>query len=392
MIAWACFWLGLGALLHLYALYPSSLWLLARLRPRPVREGPVEPTLALVIPAYNEADCIAAKLGNSLGLDYPPERLQVLVASDGSTDGTDDIVRREAERIGGGRIRLLSLPRRGKAHALNAAAAATDADVLVFTDANSELAADALRSLVAPFADPEVGGVCGAKRYRPSSGDATQVGEGIYWRLDQWQKRMETASGSIFAADGTLHAVRRELYVPLENAAQADDIAISARVVLQGRRLVFAPGAVAFEDAPGSGGDELWRKVRVTNHSLRALLGLGSGLWTRGLYSYKVLSHKLLRHLSPLFAGMLGVSSALLAGRSPLAAAVLAAGCLVLLLAGLGALGRRHGWGSSRLLTVPYYFALVNLAALLGIATVVLGVRRARWAPRGGLMRGENTP
>lgn len=387
-LAWASFWLGAGMQAYLYAVYPAILWLLARLAPRPVRKAPFTPTVSLVVPAHDEVSCIGAKLENCLALDYPSDRLEVIVASDGSTDGTDARVEEIARARAPGRVRLLALPRGGKARALDAAVAESRGEIVVFTDANSLLEERALRVLTACFADPEVGGVCGAKRYRSAAGDHTQVGEGLYWRLDQWQKRMETQSGSIFAADGTLHAVRRDLYVPVRDPAQADDIAISARVVLQGRRLVFEPEAVAWEDAPAHAASELRRKVRVTNHSLRALLGLGPALWNQGLYSFKLLSHKLLRHLSPLFLLLWLAATLVLAPTSFLATASLAAFSLFLVLALLGAAARRRPWGRSRWLTVPFYFAFVNLAALLGIASVLAGIRRARWQPRSGLDSG----
>jgi cellulose synthase/poly-beta-1,6-N-acetylglucosamine synthase-like glycosyltransferase len=140
-----------------------------------------------------------------------------------------------------------------------------------------------LVSLVENFADPAVGGVCRNKMYiAAQDGDTTGAGESLYRRFDKWQKSLESRIGSIFAADGTLYAVRRTLYVPVADPAHADDIAVSTRVVLQGCRLVYEPRAVAFEEAPREGREEFARKVRVTNHSVRALLGLGGAPWTSG--------------------------------------------------------------------------------------------------------------
>jgi cellulose synthase/poly-beta-1,6-N-acetylglucosamine synthase-like glycosyltransferase len=366
---------------YLYAGYPALVWALARLRPRAVRSAPVTPSVSLVVPAYNEEAVIGEKLRNCLELDYPREELEVLVVSDGSTDATEEI----AASFGRRGVRLLRLPRGGKAAALDAAAGAARGEILVLTDANATLDRDALRHLVAPFADSEVGGVCGRKLYRQAPGaDATAAGEGLYWRYDQWQKEQESRLGSVFAADGTLYALRRELYVPIADPAQADDIAISTRIVLQGRRLVLAPAAVAREDPPAEGRQELRRKVRVTNHSVRALLNLGPALWTSGFYSVELVSHKLLRHLAPFFLlGLLG-SSVWLAPQHPLFLAAAGLQLIFYTLALAGFLLRRSRWGRSRLLSTPYYFTMVNTAALLGVLSVLRGRRLRQWAPRSG--------
>lgn len=367
---------------YLYVGYPALVWALARRRPRPVRAAPITPAVTLVVPVYNEEEVLEVKLRNCLELDYPREGLEVLVVSDGSTDRTEEIA--EAWRQRG--VRLLRLPRGGKAQALNAGARAARGEILVLTDANASLERRALRHLVAPFADPEVGAVCGRKLYRVAPGaDATAAGEGLYWRFDQWQKEQESRLGSVFAADGTLYAVRRELYPPIEDPAQADDIAISTRVVLQGKRLVLAPEAIAIEDPPVDGREELRRKIRVTNHSVRALLNLRSALWSSGFYSVELLSHKLLRHLSPFFLLGLLASSLALAASHPVLLAVAALQVAAYGLAGVGFLLRRRRWGRSRILSTPYYFAMVNTAAFLGVLSVLGGRRLRQWAPRGGL-------
>jgi len=389
----------LAGCVYLYFGYPALLLALRRRRPRPVARGPIRPWVTVVVPAHDEEVVIGEKVRNALGLDYPPDRLEVIVVSDGSTDRTDELVRVEiaAAPAGGPRVRLLSLPRGGKAAALDAGAAAASGEVLVLTDANSALASDALVRLVEPFADPEVGGVCGNKRLRagarrraPTRGaDAVEREEGLYWRYDQWVKSLESSVGSVFAADGGLWALRRELYVPMADPAQADDIALSARVVLQGRRLVFEPGAVAWEEAPEEGRQELARKVRVTNHSVRALLGLGNGLWTSGFYSFQLLSHKLFRHLVPfLLVPMLAANLALAAVGGPAAPCfrLVALGHLGFYgLAGAGWLLRGRPAGRRRWLSVPYYFTLVNTAALLGVLSILGGRRLAAWTPRAGL-------
>lgn len=371
----------LAASVYIYFGYPALIFLVSRLRPRPFRRGG-EPTVTVLIPVYNEEGVIAEKIANTLALDYPPGRLETLVVSDGSTDGTEEIVRRFGDTV-----RLLSLPRSGKAFALNEGARAARGEILVLTDANTLLEPGSLRPLVDPFADPEVGGVCGNKKQRPPAGaDTTAEGENLYWRWDKWQKALESRAGSIFAADGTLYAVRKELYVPIGDPAQADDIAISARIVLQGRRLLYEPRAVAWEEAPAEGRDEFRRKVRVTNHSVRALWNLGRGLWTSGFYSVELLSHKFFRHLVPFFLIPLFLSNAVLAAGGSAVFRILFAGQVLfygLALAGFVLRGTRLG--KAKPFTVPYYFCLVNAAAFLGVLSILRGRRLRAWTPRSGL-------
>ena len=378
----------LAAPAYIYFGYPALIYLVSRLRPRPFRPAgdTGEPTATLLVPVYNEETVIEGKIANTLALDYPPDRLETLVVSDGSTDATEAIVRGFSLQAGD-RVRLLAIPRSGKAFALNEGARAARGEILVLTDANTLLEPGSLRPLVDPFADPGVGGVCGNKKQRPPAGaDTTAEGENLYWRWDKWQKALESRAGSIFAADGTLYAVRKELYVPIADPAQADDIAISARVVLQGRRLLYEPRAVAWEEAPAEGRDEFRRKVRVTNHSVRALWNLGRGLWTSGFYSVELLSHKFFRHLVPFFLIPLFLSNTVLAaGGSPVFRLLFAGQVLFygLALAGFALRGTRLG--KAKPFTVPYYFCLVNAAAFLGVLSILRGRRLRAWTPRSGL-------
>src|ERR1044071_1207358 len=251
------FWISLAVCIYVYFGYPALLWVLSRARPRPVREGDVTPAATLIIPACNEEKNIAAKIENTLALDYPP--VEILVVSNGSTDATDDIVRRYA-----GRVTLIALEKAGKIEALNEGARRASGEILVFTDADFLLDPHALRTLARKFHDPEVGGVCGARSRGRRDGDSTGDGEGLYARWDLWQKVRESRIGSVFAADGLLYAIRRELYVPVTDPAQADDIAISARIPILGYRLLFEPKATAWENAAVGASGGLPREVGGT--------------------------------------------------------------------------------------------------------------------------------
>jgi cellulose synthase/poly-beta-1,6-N-acetylglucosamine synthase-like glycosyltransferase len=363
------FWISLAVCIYVYFGYPALLWVLSRARPRPVREGDVTPAATLIIPACNEEKNIAAKIENTLALDYPP--VEILVVSNGSTDATDDIVRRYA-----GRVTLIALEKAGKIEALNEGARRASGEILVFTDADFLLDPHALRTLARKFHDPEVGGVCGARSRGRRDGDSTGDGEGLYARWDLWQKVRESRIGSVFAADGLLYAIRRELYVPVTDPAQADDIAISARIPILGYRLLFEPKATAWENAAVEASSELRRKVRVTNHSVRALLNLRSRLFTSGFYSVELLSHKLLRHFIPCFLILLLISSA---AAYP-AAFIGQLGFYGLAVA--GALLRNRKIGRAKIFSVPYFFLFVNAAALAGILSLLRGTRTAAWSTR----------
>jgi len=373
------FWICLAVCVYIYFGYPALLAVLSSVRPRPVREAEICPRMTFIIPAYNEERNIAAKIENSLSVDYPAEAIEILVVSNGSTDGTNTIVGQWRDR----RVRLIALPEPGKMAALNEGARAATGEILVFTDADFFLDAHSLKEIAHKFADPEVGGVCGARSAGiQREGDATGDGEGMYGRWDKWQKVRESRIGSVFAADGLLYAIRKSLYVPVTDPDQADDIAISSQVVLQGYRLLFEPNATAWEKSVVNAEQEFGRKIRVTNHSVRALLNLGSALFTRGFYSVELLSHKLVRHFVPLFMIPLFAASILLARVHPFYALALIGQAAIYGLAILGAVTRNSPLGHAKALAVPYYFCFVNAAALFGIVAVFSGRRTRAWSSR----------
>ncbi|HYI08025.1 MAG TPA: glycosyltransferase family 2 protein [Thermoanaerobaculia bacterium] len=373
------FWISLTVCVYIYFGYPVLLWIVSRLRPRPVREADVTPPVTFIIPAYNEERNIAAKIENTLTLDYPGDRIEVLVMSNGSVDRTDDIVR----AITDPRVQLIVMPQPGKMEALNEGARRATGEILVFTDADFLLDPHTLREMARKFADPEVGGVCGSRNTAVKrEGDATGEGEGMYAKWDKWQKIRESRIGSVFAADGLVYALRKSLYTPILDPHQADDIAISTRVVLQGYRLLFDPRATAYEKATVHAKEEFHRKTRITNHSVTALLKLGTALFTSGFYSIELLSHKLIRHFIPYFLIPLFVTSAVLSRSGWFYTLAFAGQMLIYTLALLGALVRDKPLGRSKLLTVPYYFCFVNAAAFIGILGMLRGRKTSAWSTR----------
>jgi cellulose synthase/poly-beta-1,6-N-acetylglucosamine synthase-like glycosyltransferase len=367
---------------YTYVAFPVLVLLRARLRPRPYRSAPITPSVSLVIAARNEAGALPAKLDNLLALDYPPDRLEVLIASDGSDDGTEAI----AAARGDERVRVLRLGRVGKAEALNAAVAEATGEILVFSDANSLYAPDALRALVAPFADPTVGGVAGDQRYDDDDADAAVAGgERRYWDLDRMLKHAESRGGNAISATGAIYAVRHTLFWTVPRGV-TDDFATSTAVIAQGRRLVFAPGAVAIEPVAKSGGAEFERKVRVMTRGLNAVVVRRELLDPRrhGFYALQLLSHKVLRRLMALPLAVLAVSAAIEARRSRLFRAAAAAQGAVYALGAAGLLlGGRERRGP-RIVALPAYFCLVNLASVRAVWNVVRRHRIDRWEPRRG--------
>jgi glycosyltransferase involved in cell wall biosynthesis len=300
------FWGSFGVLAYTYVGFPLIVALRGALRPRPLTAGTDTPPVSLVVAAHNEAAVIAQKLDNSLSLDYPRGRLEVIVASDGSDDGTNEIVAAyEAPEV-----RLLALPRQGKNVTLNEAAAAARGDVLVFSDADTMLTPDAVRHLVRAFADREVGGVAGERRHRGHRGSGTI--HRVVWRCKRGIRELLSRAGSVTAAEGQVHAVRRELFAPIP-VNVLDDAWISMQVVAAHRRLVYEPLAASY---PFAGATALRtpfeRKRRLTRYWLRGVWSSRRLLDPReyGFFAVQLFSHKLLRRL--LFIPLLG-----LAGSAP---------------------------------------------------------------------------
>ena len=361
LLAWA-FWVAVGAVLYTYAGYPLALLALARLRPRPVRRASHTPCVSLIVTAHNEAARIGAKLDNCLALDYPKDKLEVLVASDGSTDDTGAIVARYADR----KVRLVRSPKRvGKTAAQNLAVAQAGGEVLVLSDVSAELAPGALRAIVRPFADPEVGLVSGEDVSVVPVGHAAAVGESLYVRYEMWLRRLETATGSLVGASGSFYAVRRALRAELKQEL-IEDFALPLLVLQAGKRVVAETEARAAIPTTQSPGDEFRRRVRIQVGGAVALgrhLGLLNPLRFPRI-AWGLVSHKVLRWLMPLWWAVALAVSLLLAPHSALYAALAGVQGVFYLLA-------LAGWCTS---TRPRSPALVGLPFSLTLATVAMGV------------------
>ncbi len=301
------FWLSAGLLVYTHLGYPLLLAALVRFRrvSNP-RSKAVTPTVSLIVPAYDEEDVIAAKVANALALDYPRDRLQLIVASDGSSDATA-----ERARAAGADL-VLELPPGGKVAALNAAADQAAGEVLAFSDANSVWSRDALRRLVAPFTDPGVGYVCGQVRFLDPEGNNL---EGAYWRYEMAVREMESALAGVTAGNGAIYAVRRDAYIPLAPSG-SHDLSFPFRLAKRRLRSLYEPGARAEEKMVPTIEGEFARKRRmmVGLWDIVAVEGMISPRGYPPLYALEVFSHRLLRYLSPLLHLVAFVANAFLLG------------------------------------------------------------------------------
>lgn len=371
------FWLLLALILYVYAGYPLLLALVRALGGgRPVAFGSLEPPVTLVVSAFNEAAVIGQKLDNCLALDYPRERLQIIVVSDASDDGTDDIVAGYGSRG----VALLRMPERGgKTVGLNAAVARAHGDVIVFSDANAMYGRDVIRKLARNFADPSVGAAVGESTYVEPEVESERS-EGLYWRYETAIKRLESAIGSVVGGDGAIYAVRKSLYRPM-SADALSDFVNPLQIVEAGHRCVYEPEARSYERAADDFGKEFRRKVRIVNRAWRALFRMRALLdpFRHGFFALELVSHKLLRWLVPVFlAALLAVNTAVL-DEGPIYRVAMLGQTAFYLLALAGYAARRRPRMPAAM-SIPYYFCLVNLASALGIVDALRGKTYTTWA------------
>jgi len=374
------FFLSLAMVFYAYLLFPALLLLRAAVWRKPYHGQDISPTVTMIICCHNEQDSIEAKLRNCLALSYPSDKMEIIVASDGSDDRTEEIVKQFADDG----VKLLALPRGGKALALNAAVDQAQGEVLVFSDANSIYGIDAIGALVRPLADPTVGGVAGDQRYVKQDKGTTSShdGEQSYWNYDRLLKRAQSCSGSVTSATGAIYSIRRSLFQNVPSGV-TDDFVTSARIVAQGHRLVFAVDAIAYEHLAGTSGAEFRRKVRLMTRGLRGVLELRRLLnpFRYGVYSLQLFSHKVLRRLLFVWLITLLATSVCLWNdglwyRLAAIAQLAAYGSAL-----FGTIFARTRIGRLKPFSVPAFFVMANVAAMIATFNLIRGRKIDIWQP-----------
>lgn len=371
------FWLAFAVLAYQYVGYPLLLAALAAVRGRRTTASYARdedlPSVTLVISAYNEAEVLDGKIRNALAQDYPKDRFEIVVASDGSSDATNEIARSYADD---GVVLHEYAVNRGKNLTLNDTLPRARGEIIVFTDANGMYQKEAIRTLVQSFADPRVGSVCGELVYKNFNDNPIAEGYNRYWELDQMQKRLESGLGSLLGANGSIFALRKSLCRPIPNDV-CNDMVQPIWVAAAGHLCLYEPRALSFEAGSRNLNDELKRRSRIIGRGIRGIAAVWPDIvrqraWLVGL---ELLSRKGLRYLTPLWFAMLLVGSGLAGGPFYLALFVLQ----LLAYAAIPAGFLLPEGPVKRLASPAVYFGIGNLAAILGWWKVLTGSELGRW-------------
>lgn len=360
-----------------YVFYPIMIWVLGQFFPFRVDQADIRPSISIIIPAYNEAKDIEKKIHNTLALDYPKEKMEILIGSDGSTDKTVEIAKKFADH----NVRVVEFDEsRGKTAVQNDLVDLSKNEILIFTDAASLLKEDTLLKLVRKFGDERVGCVAGRMLFVDTHSNITTQSQGLYWQYESKVREFESAQGHLIGVDGPLYAVRRNCYVPLERNI-ISDLITPLLVLARGKKAVLEPQAFVYEDPTQESEQELTTRRRITLRGLASLFAhaeLLNPLRSPSL-AIQIFFHKILRWFVGPLALLNGLACIFLS-TNRLFATIL----IFYLLFGMAAAG---GWildhlgMRNRLLVVPYYFTLVNLAATLGIIDFVRKKQAISWTP-----------
>lgn len=375
------FWFSIGMLVYAYFGYPALVALVANARKKEVRKAFYEPSVTVIISAYNEEQHIEHTIKNKLNLEYPKDKLEVIVVSDGSDDRTDAIVVESKLE----NVRLLRQePQRGKTAALNMAVPLAKGEVLVFSDANSMYEPGALNKLMQNFSDPTVGYVTGKMIYQNSDGSGVGEGCSAYMKYENYLRKMETGTGSVVGVDGGIDAIRSSLYQPM-NPDQLPDFVLPLKVVEQGYRVVYEPDAVLVEPSLQTSEDEYRMRVRVALRALWAMRDMSHLLSLRRytLFAWQLWSHKILRYCCFMFLLLAYISNLALWNEHQFyrLSFILQSSVYLIFILQLAVGGNK---GKTRILNFVHYFVLLNLASAHAFVKFLLGRKQVVWAPRRG--------
>jgi len=369
------FWLTAFLIVYSYFGYPIILMVLGLGKGKKVSKRKITPTVSLLILAYNEEKIIREKIKNSLDLDYPRDKLEVVVASE-STDRTNEIVREYAEQ---GIILYSFKEREGKQATIYRVIPLLKGEIVVFSDANALYQRNAIRKLIRNFNDPEVGCVSGQLKYVSSQEASIGKTEGLYWKYEVFIKKLESGINSVLGANGSIYAIRKKLYTPISKY-RGDDFEIPIKIAQKGYKVVLEAGAISFEEVSMKTREEFKRKVRIIAWVWTSTLILLKDSFKKRqfLLVFQLISHKILRWLVGLFLALIFSINFFLLDKS------LYLGLLVIQITfySLGIWGyfkEKRGEKSNELINVTYYFCAINLAAVLGIFKTILGKQKPTW-------------
>jgi len=376
------FWIGLLVVFYTYIGYGILMFLLVRIKrifkgKRSTGDRAYEPEVSFVVPCYNESEVIASKIQNTLELEYPKDKLKIIIITDGSTDGTPEIVR-QYENI----LLLHEDQRGGKSAAENRAMKYVNSPIVIFSDANTILPKEAIREIVKHYADPQVGAVSGEKRIMSKDVDtASGAGEGVYWKYESFLKRMDSEMSTIVGAAGELFSFRKELFSDLETDTILDDFMLSMRIAEKGYRVVYEPNAYAMETASASVREELKRKVRICAggwQSMGRLISVMNPVKNFWL-AFQFISHRVLRwSITPVMLLLMLPANGLLFFEHYVYQITFVAQVFFYLCAMIGwYLANREL--KVKLLFIPYYFFIMNYAVFAGFIRYVRGEQSAAW-------------
>lgn len=388
------FWVCLSLILYTYFLYPFALMILGIFIKRPIDKKDITPSVSLIITAYNEEKIIREKIDNSLNLNYPKDKLEVIVASDCSTDNTHKIVK---EYEGNGVRLVIQQERRGKTAAQNKAVGLAKGEILVFSDAPTMYYEDTIEKLVRNYNDSNIGCVTGEVLYTNETGSTIGQGGALYWRYESKVKQLESNIGSILGAAGCIYSMRKSLYTPFKeeyisdfvsplkiviNSSLDDDFLTPIKVRFKGVRSVMESEAISVEKTSKNSYEEFKMRSRVITRAISGLVYMRKILnpFKFPVYSFQLFSHKILRWLVPVFMILIFISNLLLL-ESKFFYTTFLLQLFFFILSILGYVLDKAKSYKIKMLMIPYYFCTVNMAVLYGVYKYLIGKRDRLWTP-----------
>jgi len=368
-------WLSMALIFYTYAGYSLLVMALATVKNNPVKKSDIEPTVTVLITAYNEEKSIRQKLKQTLSLDYPRGKLDIVVASDGSTDGTDNIVR----EFGGQGVKLARVEGRvGKTETQNQAVKQATGEIIIFSDATTTYEHTAIKKIVRSYADPTVGAVSGRYEYRNPTGASIGVGNILFWKYENYIKNSQTKIKTVTGCCGCIYSIRRDLYEPLPGDI-ISDLVEPLKIVEKGYRISFEPEAVAYEETTERTSEEFNMRVRVITRGMRGLMYMKSlfNPFRHGFVSFQLFSHKVLRWCVPLFMVLILIANALLLG-SDFYNVLFVMQLVFYGLALIGYFGEKIKV-RNKIFSVPLYFIAVNSASVIAMLRIFRGYKAVTW-------------